>query len=197
MERAVTKIGTIAAALLLSVGAFASMPAAASEPTTEAPAWQTAATACFSFNEYGPVEVVQAVEDGLGDWIVWVRDKDNDLWLCNVSSEGNIYANSLIRGDLLAGRGEEAIALTQVAHTSRIAAADKAERVCAAAGRRFEATDIVATVEDGVGDYVVWLKASDGSYWLCNASAKAELYVFERVHAPLNTPPVDPNFRSA
>ena len=127
------------------------------------------------------MQAVKAVDDGLGDWIVWLRDKDNDLWMCNASAEGNVYANTLIKGDRLAGRGEEAIALMPVAYTpSALPAAEKAERVCAAAGRKVDATRLVTTVEDGVGDYIVWLQGSDHSYWLCNASADAKLYVFER-----------------
>ncbi len=194
-----TKIALIAAtALLALVGASASTPSAATEPTTEAAARQAAADACLAFNEYRPGQVTQVAGDGLGDWIVWVRDKDNDLWLCNASSEGNVFANSMIRGDLLHGKGEQALALMSVAHTpSRNAGAEAAERLCAAGGRKVGATAIVRTVEDGTGDYIVWLKANDESYWLCNASAKAELYVFQHVGSALNTLPIDPANRSA
>jgi hypothetical protein len=199
MERAVTKIGMMAAtAFMVSVGAFASTPSAATEPTTELSGRQAASEACLSFNQYGPGQVVQAAGDGLGDWIVWVRDKDNDLWLCNASSDGNVFANALVRGDLLNGRGGQAVALTPVTNARSIAAgAETAARLCAAAGRKVEATKVVATVEDGTGDYIVWLAASDQSYWLCNASADAKLYVFERVLSPLNTSPIDPANRSA
>src|SRR5262245_50276536 len=72
---------------------------------------QVAIAVCSSVNQYAPVQAVKAVRDGIGDWIVWVRDKDDDLWLCNASAEGNVYMNSLIKGDRLAGHGEEAIAL--------------------------------------------------------------------------------------
>ncbi len=199
MERAVTKIAMIAAtALLALVGASASTPSAATEPTTEMSGQQTAAAACLSFNEYRPGQVTQVAGDGLGDWIVWVRDKDNDLWLCNASSQGNVFANSLIRGDMLHGKGEQMFALMSVAHTlSGNPGQENAERLCTMGGHRVGATQIVATVEDGTGDYVVWLKGSDQSYWLCNASAKAELYVFEHVASALNSAPIDPNFRGA
>jgi hypothetical protein len=193
----VTKIGVIAAAALL-VGAFASAPSAASEQPAAPDGRDVAAQACLSINEYGPAEVTSTVEDGLGDWIVWVRDKDGDLWLCNASSQGNVFANAMTRGDLLAGRGQQALALMPVTRASSVAAtSETAERLCAAAGRKVDATRVVTSVEDGTGDYVVWLAASDGSYWLCNASADAKLYIFEHVDNPLNQTPIDPANRSA
>jgi hypothetical protein len=194
-----SKISLIAAtALLVSGGAFASAFSAAAEPAHGISEQQAASAVCASVNEYGPVQAVKAVEDGLGDWIVWVRDKDSDLWMCNASAEGNVYANTLIKGDRLGGRGEEAIALMQVAYTpSQLPAAEKAERVCAAAGRKVDAMRLVATVEDGLGDYVVWLQGSDHSYWLCNASANAQLYVFAPIRSPINGSTAVAGFRAA
>jgi hypothetical protein len=198
METTMPKFSLIAAtALLASVGAFASTPSSA-ESTTGISGREAASSVCLSFNKHGPVQAEAAVEDGLGDWIVWVRDKDKDLWMCNASADGNVYANTLIRGDLLAGAGERAIALLPVAHTPpRDAKAEKAERLCAAAGRKVDATRIVATVDDGVGDHIVWLQGGDQSYWLCNASSDAELFVFERIHSPLNAGAAGPIFRAA
>ena len=49
-----------------------------------------------------------------------------------------------------------------------------------------EDLEIVATVDDALGDYVVWLKNGDGAYWMCNASADAKLYSFESVQYPLD-----------
>ena len=167
-------------------------------PVPRMSAEQAAIAVCLSVNQYGPVQVIKAVEDGVGDWIVWVRDKDNDLWLCNASAEGNVYASSLIKGDRLAGRGEEAIALMQVAHTSSaMPGAEKAERVCAAAGRKVDARRLVATVEDGLGDYVVWLQGNEHTYWLCNASGDAKLYVFESIRSPINGSAAKAGFRAA
>jgi len=194
-----SKISLIAAtALLVSGGAFASTPSVAAEPAHGITAEQAASAVCVSENQYGPVQAVKAVEDGLGDWIVWVRDKDSDLWMCNASAEGNVYANTLIKGDRLAGRGEEAIALMQVAYTpSALPEAEKAERVCAAAGRKVDATRLVATVEDGLGDYIVWLQGNDHSYWLCNASGDAKLFVFAPIRAPINGSSAIAGFRAA
>jgi hypothetical protein len=199
METAMTKFSLVAAtAFFASACALASISPSAAEPVQGMSAEQAAAAVCLSVNEYGPVQAEMAVEDGLGDWIVWVRDKDNDLWLCNASAEGNVYTNSLIKGDRLAGRGEEAIALMQVAYTpSALPAAEKAERVCAAAGRKVDATRHVATVEDGLGDYVVWLQGNDHTYWLCNASGDAKLYVFEPIRSPINGTSASAGFRAA
>ena len=54
---------------------------------------------------------------------------------------------------------------------------------------RREVTDDLALdvllASDGVGDYLVWLKAGEESYYACDASAEAELYAFEPVTVPL------------
>ena len=194
-----SKLSLVAAtALLVSCGAFAAAPSGAIEAAHGISPEQAATAVCASVNEYGPVQLVKAVEDGLGDWVVWLRDKDNDTWMCNASAEGNVYANTLIKGDRLAGRGEEAIALMPVAYApSALPAAEKAERVCAAAGRKVDATRLVTTVEDGVGDYIVWLQGSDHAYWLCNASADAKLYVFQPIRSPINGSTAVAGFRAA
>ena len=58
-------------------------------------------------NEYKPAKLSEAVEDGLGDWIVWVEDTDGDLWLCNANATGDVYANVFLEGDLLGGEGAQ------------------------------------------------------------------------------------------
>jgi hypothetical protein len=49
-----------------------------------------------------------------------------------------------------------------------------------------EDLEIVATVDDALGDYLVWLQNGDDAYWMCNASADAKLYSFEPVQYPLD-----------
>ena len=110
-------------------------------------------------------------------------DKDDDLWLCNANEEGAVYANVLLEGDLLAGEGGELV----VDQSGRIAGpAERAERLCAAVGSYMEDLEIVATVDDAMGDYLVWLKNSNDAYWMCNASADAKLYTFEAVQYPVD-----------
>jgi hypothetical protein len=188
MERAVTHLKTIAAAAFsASIAVFASFPASAGEQSTGAAAQQTAVAACLGINAYGPAESVQAAPDGMGDWIVWVRDKDSDLWMCNASADGSVYANALIQGDLLTGAGEQTIALVPAAaRMNTTEASARAERLCSAVGYLIDDVTVVTTVSDGVGDYVVWLKGSNDSYWMCNASADSKLYVFEQVQYPIN-----------
>lgn len=195
-----SKLGlTAAGALILSLVAASSTPSLAAEARIGISASAAATSVCLTVNKFAPAQAVKTVEDGLGDFIVWVRDKDADLWLCNASAEGNVYVNKQIRGDLLAGAGERAISIQPVAHTSSGAGAatDNATRLCEAAGRHVGARRVVATLDDGVGDRIVWLQGGDDSYWLCNASADAKLFVFERVHSPLNAGAAGPDFRAS
>jgi len=143
----------------------------------------SAVAACLDFNEYKPANLVDAVEDGLGDWIVWVKDKDEDLWLCNANAKGDVYANVLLNGDLLDGDG--ASMLAQSTDGRQLGPASSAEQLCAKVGDYMENLEIVATVDDALGDYVVWLKNGDDAYWMCNASSDAKLYSFESVQYPL------------
>jgi hypothetical protein len=165
-------------------------PAFAGGKSTEA-AEATAATACQSLNEYSPVELVGTVEDGMGDWLVWTKDKDGDLWLCNASSDGAVFANTMMEGDLLGGDGAALINLQPAGDTGRSRfhrtnPADSAAALCIAVGSFIEEMQVVASVEDGLGDYLVWLQNTDGAYWMCNASVDAKLYDFEPVDMPLN-----------
>lgn len=169
---------TIAAAVLCAL--TASHAAHAEDETWRPKGHDSAVAACLDFNGYKPAELVDAAEDGLGDWIVWVRDKDEDLWLCNANEEGSVYANVLLKGDLLSGEGSQLLP-----EEDRSGPAGRAERLCAEVGGHMENLEIVATVDDALGDYLVWLKKDDDSYWMCNASADDKLYAFEEVHYPL------------
>ncbi|MGH6922586.1 MAG: hypothetical protein ACRED5_02345 [Propylenella sp.] len=196
-----TKLRSIAAAITLTaaLAASASASAAAEKPARGISAIQAAVFACMSFNREARSLALTAVEDGIGDWLVWLRDANGGLRLCNASAEGNIYVNAAIRGDVLQGAGERAIELAPVATpaAATVDPAEKAERVCAAASRKIGGARIVATVGDGVGDYLIWLEDSGGSYWACNASADAKLWVFEPARAPLNNGTARAGFRTA
>ncbi len=164
-------------------------PASAGQINVNAGPKATATNACTSFNEYGPTEVVDVVEDGLGDWLVWVKDKDGDLWMCNANEEGAVYANVLMEGDLLDGEGVDLISNRQTGERRSGGShgpAATAEAVCAAVGNVIEDMEIVATVSDGLGDYLVWLQNADEELWMCNASGDAQLYTFDPVDMPLN-----------
>jgi hypothetical protein len=64
-----------------------------------------------------------------------------------------------------------------------------AASVCAAVGNYIEPVEIVVTVEDGLGDYVTWLKNANEELWLCNSSGDAKVYDFEAIDLPLNDVP--------
>ena len=171
----------------------------------EAPSSDTAAQACLDLNEYGPAEVVETVDDGLGDFLIWIEDRDGDLWMCNANVDGAVYANIMMEGDLLQGDGPEMINYTPV--VNRIInrerpnfgggdegetgggssdPASRAESLCAAVADTVEEMSVIATVEDGLGDYLVWLENGQSELWMCNASSEAELYAFEPVDYPIN-----------
>ena len=142
----------------------------------------TAVQVCQDFNEYGPTEVMTVVDDGLGDYLIWLSDVDGDLWACNSSAAGDIYANVLVDYDLLDGAGQDMLHLAggQVSRDP----ARQAERLCVAAAE--DPVKVISTAEDGLGDYLVWLKMSDETFIMCNASANGELWAFEVVAMPIN-----------
>ncbi len=176
-------IRTIASAAL--VAALLGSHAQADEQDWHPEGHDSAVAACLDFNQYKPANLVDAAEDGLGDWIVWIKDKDEDLWLCNANAKGDVYANVLLNGDLLDGEGVE-LASRESDSNHRAGPAEKAERLCAAVGDYMEDLEIVATVDDTLGDYLVWLKNGSDAYWMCNASADDKLYSFEPVQYPLS-----------
>jgi hypothetical protein len=147
-----------------------------------------AVDACVGINDYAPTKVVETADDGMGDWLVWVEDKDGDLWMCNASEEGAVYANVLMEGDLLGGDGVELIGNRQSGDRGfgSYRPAATAETVCATVGNLIEDVEIVATVSDGLGDYLVWLQNANEELWMCNASGDAQLYSFEPVDMPIN-----------
>lgn len=174
---------------LFAAGAIASACFAASAAAAEEdwrPAGRDSAiAACIDRNEYKPAQLSEAVEDGLGDWIVWVEDKDGDLWLCNANEGGDVYANVFLEGDLLGGEGAQLIANRDGDEEEEVGPASRAESLCAAVGAMVEDLTITVTVDDALGDYLVWLQNDAGAYWMCNASAEQELYAFEPVEYPI------------
>jgi hypothetical protein len=168
-----------------TAAALLQAPAAVAEGWGDA-GRDTAIAACIDRNGYKPAKLSAAVEDGLSDYIVWVEDKDGDLWLCNANESGEIYANILLQGDLLGGEGAQLITYDQTPASSAAGPAGRAEELCAAIGVHFGNLEIVATVDDALGDYLVWLKTAEGGYWMCNASADQKLYAFEWVEYPVD-----------
>jgi hypothetical protein len=141
--------------------------------------------ACAAFNEYGPTELVAVVEDGMGDYLVWLEDADEDLWACNANADGDIYANVIVADDLLEGEGPALVHMVSGAPTRH--PEKQAERLCMAVAEG--EAELVATVEDGLGDYVVWLAVDEETFIMCNASSDGVLYAFEEVSMSINATP--------
>jgi len=56
----------------------------------------TAAIACVVDNDYQPAQISDVRLDLDGDYTVFVRDRDGDLWECNSSPSGDIYYNVIL-----------------------------------------------------------------------------------------------------
>lgn len=147
-----------------------------------------AVNACVAANQDGDVDLVDAVKDGMGDYLVWLKDSSERLWMCNANPEGAVYANTAMEGDLLKGAGPDLIGFQSVSSDGKSGAepAKTAEQLCTAVGQFFEDLEVVTTADDGIGDTIVWLRNSDKKFWICNASSDAKLYVFQPVEQPLN-----------
>jgi hypothetical protein len=159
---------------------------AAAESEAEANARRSAVNACLQGNEFGPARLVQAVGDGFGDWLVWVEDREGDLWSCNADRDGHVYLNVVLAGDLLEGRGAEFLRSEPApAAANAPARGEGASRdLCVAVAGLTQAVTVLTTVPDGMGDNLVWLRLADGQLWMCNASADGKLFVFEPVGGP-------------
>ena len=174
-----TRILTAAAFLAL---ALAPSLASANDDGNRGRGETIAVEACMDVNEYGPADLIQTVDDGMGDYLVWLEDAEGDLWACNASADGDVYVNAFVLDDLLEGEGGDMFQL--VGGPGGRNPAKRAERLCVAVADGD--LDVVATVEDGLGDYLVWLEADDGTFIMCNASSDGKLYAFEAVDMPIN-----------
>jgi hypothetical protein len=166
--------------------AIAGEAPAAAESEAEANARRFAVNACVQSNEFGPARLVQAVGDGFGDWLVWVEDREGDLWSCNADGEGHVYLNVVVAGDLLEGRGAEFLRTEPTLATANAPAhGEEASRdLCVAVAGLTQAVTVLTTVPDGMGDNLVWMRLADGQLWMCNASSDGRLFVFEPVGGP-------------
>jgi hypothetical protein len=164
--------------------AFGPLPASAGGHAFSHWSEAAAVEACLAINEYGPAEAVETVEDGIGDFLVWVEDQDQDLWLCNADAEGSVYLNAMMEGDLLEGAGGAIIN----ADTGSGSPAEQAESICLAVLNYGLETDgvVTASVEDGLGDYLVWLEDEDAMLYACNASSTGAVFLLEPIDMPLD-----------
>ncbi len=172
----------------LAIMASAALAFASAQAETAATGHETAINACSTVNPAQPVEVVNAVEDGsgIGFSLVWLTDKDGNLWMCDADAEGNVYSYSLVSEDLLDGTGPEMIGLTE-ASFGEANPQETAEKVCVA--YLADGGDVLATAPDGFDEdpgYVVFVKDTNGGIHLCNATSDAMIWAFEPMGDPLS-----------
>ncbi len=147
---------------------------------------QAAVDACLAHSGSGPASLVEAVADGLGDWLVWVEDRSGALWSCNADAAGLVYAYAPVLGDLLEGGGAEFLTAAPQLTSGIDAGGNRARDLCLGVASLTQGAELVASVADGLGDVLVWLRMADDRLWMCNASEDGKLFVFEPVGFPLD-----------
>jgi hypothetical protein len=127
------------------------------------------------------------VPDETGDWIVWVADRGDDLWLCDANAAGDIYVWVAVYGDLLEGEGANYLAVTPVNGPADSEAA-RVQTLCEAVLPPVVGATALATFADGLNDYFIWLGTPSQHYYLCNADGEGALYAFIEVGDPIYRP---------
>ncbi|HEV7464385.1 MAG TPA: hypothetical protein VGN85_10860 [Methyloceanibacter sp.] len=180
----------------MSVGlaalALASLGLVPANAESEATNHDAAIKACSTVNPSQPVKVVNAVEDGsgLGFSLVWLNDKDGNLWMCDADDGGKVYSYAMVTGDLLDGGGPDMIGLQLASDGTYDGQPQEiAEKVCAAyltGGGK-----VLASAPDGFETdpgFVVFVGGDAGKYYLCNATADAAVWAFSPIGHPLTFP---------
>ncbi len=180
------KFATMTAALAaLALASLGLVPAKA-----DATGHEAAIKACSTVNPSQPVKVVNAVEDGsgIGLSLVWLNDKDGNLWMCDADAKGNVYAYTIVASDLLSGGGAELIGLQLTSDgTYDGQPQDVAEKVCVAYLKGDGS--LVGSTGDGLDSdpgFVVFVKDGSGKLYLCNATGDAAVWAFEPIGDPLS-----------
>jgi hypothetical protein len=123
----------LGAGLAVAATAALFLTSASAEPTETG--HDAAIKACSVVNPSQPVKVVNAVDDGsgIGFSLVWLNDKDGNLWVCDADADGNVYSYSIVKQDLLAGAGAEMIGLQEASDGGYEGEPQQvAEKVCVA-----------------------------------------------------------------
>lgn len=148
--------------------------------------------ACSTVNPSQPVEIVNAVDDGsgIGFSLVWLNDKDGNLWMCDADADGNVYSYSIVAKDLLEGGGPELIGLQLASDGTYDGKPEEiAGKVCAA--YLTDGGKVLATTSDGLAidpGFVTFVEDSKGGLYLCNATGDAMVWAFEAIGDPLTFP---------
>jgi len=177
------QIGAGLGALALAVSI--TVPAAA-----EAEPHAAAVKACTSANAHQPAAFIAAIEDGRGGSLVWLTDAHANLWLCSADTEGHVYANTVMAGDLLQGAGANLVDIDPVTDDGEVPPPELnpinvAERACRAYLSGGPGT-VIGSGKDGLeGDWVpgyyVFIETSEGNIYLCDATADAQVWAFAEI----------------
>lgn len=181
------KLATMTASL--AVLALASLGIAPAKAVSDGGAHEVAIKACSTVNPSQPVSVGNAVDDGsgIGFSLVWLTDKDNNLWMCDADAEGKVYSYTIVAKDLLSGGGPELIGLQLASDgTYDGQPQDVAAKVCVA----YLKGDgkVVHIAPDGLDiapGFIVFVKDSSGHTYLCNATGDAGVWAFQAIGEPL------------
>jgi hypothetical protein len=153
---------------------------------------EAAIKACSTVNPTQPVTVVNAVDDGsgIGFSLVWLNDKDGNLWMCDADADGNVYVYSMLTGDLLQGAGGELIGLQLTADGGFEGEPQQiAEKVCVAhLNNGGEGGKVLVAGPDGLEidpGFIIFVQNAEGATYLCNATGDAMIWAFEQVGDPL------------
>lgn len=181
------KLATMTASL--AVLALASLGIAPAKAVSDGGAHEVAIKACSTVNPSQPVSVVNAVDDGsgIGFSLVWLTDKDNNLWMCDADAEGKVYSYTIVAKDLLSGGGPELIGLQLASDgTYDGQPQDVAAKVCVAYLKGDG--EVVHIAPDGLDiapGFIVFVKDSSGHTYLCNATGDAGVWAFQAMGEPL------------
>ena len=173
----------------LAVLALAALGIAPAKAVSDGGAHEVAIKACSTANPSQPVSVVNAVDDGsgIGFSLVWLTDKDNNLWMCDADAEGNVYSYTIVAKDLLSGGGPELIGLQLASDgTYDGRPEDVAAKVCVAYLKG--GGEVVHINPDGLDiapGFIVFVKDSSGHTYLCNATGDAGVWAFDAIGEPL------------
>jgi hypothetical protein len=176
-----------AAMAALSAAVVALSPARAETSGTD---HATAIEACSAVNPFQPVDALGAIDDGsgIGFSLVWVKDNEDRLWMCDADSQGSIYSYTPMVGDLLDGIGPELIGLQPAANGGfEDEPQTVAERVCVAYLE--DGGAVLSSLPDGLDadpGYAILVENTYGDLYLCNATGDAMVWAFEPIGDPLS-----------
>lgn len=176
----------------LGLIAFAAPPVAAADV---APRHGSALAACRAAGDGEAGEIVTAVDDGRGGSLVWLTDADTNLWFCSADARGSVYAYGLIFEDLLRGAGAGLLPPVSVDRGGKPVLPADPLRIAQGACRAYlddAAGAVLSSGPDGleggwIPGYFVFLGTEAGDTFLCNATANAQVWVFARIGAPLQS----------